>query len=202
MSIQTARKIMAPDNLTKPQTVLDVSVVVNEPQWLIDDPAIEEICIATAQRAFEAAQKAFEQARRPNMSGSVCEACIVLADDDFVADLNNRYRDQQGPTNVLSFAALDELDEVDGAGLPDLPDGMPLVLGDVIIARGVLHCEAKDQGISTINHTRHLVVHGILHLLGYDHIEDSDATRMESLETDILATMGVDNPHYNGLDKE
>ncbi|HJP97013.1 MAG TPA: rRNA maturation RNase YbeY [Rhodanobacteraceae bacterium] len=97
--------------------------------------------------------------------------------------LNRRYRDRDYATNVLSFPA--ELP-------PDV--GSPL-LGDIVIAAPVVAREARAQGKSVRDHYAHLTVHGVLHLLGYDHQSDGDAVRMEALETRILASLGITDPY-------
>jgi probable rRNA maturation factor len=111
---------------------------------------------------------------------------IAFADDAAVASLNAQWRDQAKPTNVLSFPAAENA--------PSLPDGA-MMLGDVILADGVVRHEAHEMGLPLDHHIRHLVVHGLLHLLGFDHESDADAEEMEELETDILAMMGVPDPH-------
>ena len=115
---------------------------------------------------------------------------ITLESDAGLRQLNHDYRAKNKPTNVLSFAALD-------AGLP--PKGVPLnypwELGDVVLALGVVRQEAADQGKTLSQHYCHLVVHGVLHLLGFDHENDRDATAMENLERDILAGLGWPDPY-------
>ena len=111
---------------------------------------------------------------------------IVLSDDDSVAELNGQWRNKPKPTNVLSFPA-------DGS-MP-VPPGQPRPLGDIILASGVVQAEARDQGKRLQDHFSHLVVHGILHIMGYDHIEDEQAEQMESLETEILASLGIADPY-------
>lgn len=116
------------------------------------------------------------------------EVSLVLASDAMVADLNRDYRGKDGPTNVLSFA------QSDGEQPPAVA-GMPEMLGDVIIAFGVTQAEARDQGIPLADHLSHLCVHGMLHLLGFDHEDAAEADEMERLETDILGTLGVPDPY-------
>lgn len=115
-------------------------------------------------------------------------ACVAFCSNAEVHALNAQYRGQDKPTNVLSFPA------------PPPPrgyrsDGEPLFLGDVVLAAETVAAEARDQGIPVEDHIQHLVVHGVLHLLGYDHENDSEAEIMEALETRLLADLGVPNPY-------
>jgi probable rRNA maturation factor len=112
--------------------------------------------------------------------------CILLSDDEQIARLNGQWRGQEKPTNVLSFPA-----PVPCGAAPN--EKMPL--GDIAIAYETLAREAEENGQEVSDHLSHLVVHGFLHLLGYDHHMDDEAERMERLERDILARMGVDNPY-------
>ncbi len=113
------------------------------------------------------------------------EISIVLSDDDFIQNLNKDYRNKDKPTNVLSFPQTEE-DEMD----------MPaLMLGDIIITSGVIEQEAKEQSKSIKDHYTHMLVHGCLHLLHYDHITDEQAEEMESLEIKILDNLGIKNPY-------
>lgn len=114
------------------------------------------------------------------------ELSIVLADDRLLRRLNRDFRGKDKPTNVLSFPA----GGMNGAAVPSVP-----LLGDVVIAHGTTAQEAGAQGKSVADHLSHLVVHGVLHLLGYDHEKASDARRMERLETGILARLGIGDPY-------
>lgn len=114
--------------------------------------------------------------------GEKSEISLVFADNDFVQVLNANYRGKDKPTNVLSF-----------------PQDEPELLGDVILAYETVKCEADEQNKTFEDHTRHLIVHGTLHLLGYDHIEDEEAEEMEALEIKILADMGIKNPYENAF---
>ena len=116
------------------------------------------------------------------------EVSVVLADDKFVKELNKKYRHKDKPTNVLSFPAMDEYN------MENIEQ-----LGDIIIAFETTAQEAKNQNKKFINHFTHLTVHGLLHLLGYDHMEKKQAEEMEELEKTILLEMGIDDP-YEGAD--
>ncbi len=106
-----------------------------------------------------------------------------VCDEAEMATLNESWRGKQGPTNVLSFPALDEP-----------APGMPL-LGDIALCAPVVSAEAKAQGKREIDHWAHLVIHGVLHLLGFDHIEPADAEAMENLERQLLAGQGIPDPY-------
>ena len=113
------------------------------------------------------------------------EVSLVLADDAMMADINSQWRNQPKPTNVLSFPAF-----------PLVPGGQPgPMLGDIILARETIEREAADLGKPVDEHVTHLIVHGFLHLFGYDHIENSDAEKMEAIETRILASLDLSDPY-------
>jgi len=111
---------------------------------------------------------------------------ILGADDDRIAALNQEFRGKPTPTNVLSWPS----SEVSPPDVP--PQGE---LGDIALALGVCSREAAEQGKSFEHHIAHLLAHGTLHLLGYDHISDEEAEQMESIETAVLATLGVPDPY-------
>ena len=121
---------------------------------------------------------------------------VVLSNDDNIQKLNKEYREKDKPTNVLSFPAMEfDLEENDD-GVPNIIEMMPQVeLGDIILAYETINREASEQNKSINDHFKHLIVHGFLHLLGYDHIEDNEAEQMESLEVKILSKLGVKNPY-------
>jgi probable rRNA maturation factor len=121
----------------------------------------------------------------------MAEISIRLTDDDEVHTLNSQYRQKDKPTNVLSFPMVqDDLLEV----LDNSDDG-EVLLGDIILARGVCEREAAEKGVTTQEHATHLIVHGTLHIVGYDHIEDDEAEAMEDLERAILARLGIADPY-------
>jgi probable rRNA maturation factor len=113
------------------------------------------------------------------------ELTVRIVTRDEIRQLNNTYRHKDKPTNVLSFPF-------------ETPPGVDLpLLGDVVICAAVVVQEAREQGKSLMDHWAHMVVHGVLHLLGYDHITDAEAEEMESLEVEILQQMGIDNPYID-----
>ncbi len=119
------------------------------------------------------------------------EISVRLADDDEVQALNRQYRQKDKPTNVLSFPMVqDDLLET----LANSDDGEALI-GDIILARGVCEREAAEKGVTPAQHATHLIVHGTLHLLGFDHIAEDEADAMEDLERAALAALGIDDPY-------
>lgn len=119
------------------------------------------------------------------------EISVRLGDDEEVRTLNAQYRGKDRPTNVLSFPMV-QPDLIEGLANSD--DG-EVLLGDIILAHGVCMAEAADKGVPVETHATHLVVHGMLHLLGYDHADDAEAEKMEQLERDALASLGIDDPY-------
>ncbi|WP_373504973.1 rRNA maturation RNase YbeY [Aestuariivirga sp.] len=114
------------------------------------------------------------------------EVALLFTDDKAIAEINAEWRGKDAPTNVLSFPA--------PADIP-IPAGETRPLGDVVLAYGVVAREAADQGKTLRDHTTHLILHGVLHLLGYDHEDDEEAEEMERLEAGILKGLGISNPY-------
>ncbi|WP_298838965.1 rRNA maturation RNase YbeY [uncultured Roseobacter sp.] len=127
------------------------------------------------------------------------QVSLMGCDDARIAALNADFRDKPGPTNVLSWPAADLASETPGgAPYPPEPEFDGTVeLGDIAIAWETCAREAEAAGKPMADHVCHLIVHGLLHLLGYDHIRDPDATLMEGLESHILGKMGLDDPYRN-----
>jgi probable rRNA maturation factor len=123
---------------------------------------------------------------------------IKLSDNAEVQALNREWRDKDKPTNVLSFPMLDDT-ELDAllTGTYDAPE---IMLGDIILAHETCAAEAKEKDVPIAHHATHLVIHGMLHLLGHDHIEDDEAELMEALEVKALAYMGLHNPYKDEID--
>jgi probable rRNA maturation factor len=154
----------------------------------------------------------WDEARTEALAAAACRAALaelrldpdrfavslLAAGDDRIAGLNAEFRGKPAPTNVLSWPAEDRAAETPGA-MPDLPDPAPgdppEELGDIALALGVITREAAAAGKPFDHHLTHLIVHGLLHLLGFDHIDDADAALMEGIETRVLARMGVPDPY-------
>ncbi len=117
------------------------------------------------------------------------EVNIKLTDNAEIQELNRQYRGKDKPTNVLSFPALDDISS------KLMPPDLPLILGDIALAYETIEQEAIDQNKVFDHHVSHLVVHGLLHLIGYDHETDAEAEAMESLEIDILKKQSISNPY-------
>jgi probable rRNA maturation factor len=125
-------------------------------------------------------------AASPVARDELCEVTLVLTDDDEMRELNRTWRGKDSSTNVLSFPAGEPVGEAHGEPSP---------LGDIVLAAETVIEEAKLKGIPAADHAAHLVVHGMLHLLGFDHERDADAERMEALETKVLAGLGIADPY-------
>ena len=125
-------------------------------------------------------------------SQALVEVSVRLAPDDEVRQLNAQYRGKDKATNVLSFPMVqaDLLDTV----TQNSDDG-EVLLGDIVLAHGICMAEATERGISLADHAAHLMVHGVLHLLGYDHQGDGEADAMEAIERDALRSLGLADPY-------
>ncbi|MCC0035182.1 MAG: rRNA maturation RNase YbeY [Hoeflea sp.] len=140
---------------------------------------------ALAQTALAAAVRDLAEREGQPFPETPPEVSLVLADDAMMVDINSQWRNQPKPTNVLSFPAF-----------PLVPGGQPgPMLGDIILARETIEREAADLGKPVDAHITHLIVHGFLHLFGYDHIENSDAEKMEAIETRILTSLDLSDPY-------
>jgi probable rRNA maturation factor len=159
---------------SEPPERLPVEVLHQAGDWsafAAPEPAIETAAMAVASHP---------QSRW--LDGA--EASVILADDALIRSLNSTYRGKDKPTNVLSFPF-------------QLPPGAPhkSILGDVVLSAETIQREAAERGIAPVHHLQHLVIHGLLHFLGFGHETDTEAEEMERLETDILATLGISDPH-------
>jgi probable rRNA maturation factor len=152
---------------------LTVDVLTESPLWDAEPGAEAVVRRAIAQAA------AVEGSADP-----AAEVSVLLCDDAVIAALNARWRGRDEPTNVLSFPAP-----------PTGDPAAPAHLGDIAIACETVIREAREQGQPVTQHLAHLAVHGFLHLLGYDHVTDGEAERMERLEREILASLGIPDPY-------
>jgi probable rRNA maturation factor len=133
-----------------------------------------------------------------NLPGSGFTLALMACDDARIATLNADFRGKPAPTNVLSWPS-EELAAEDEGEMPDLPEAGgaddPESLGDIAIAYDTCAREAAEAGKTMADHVTHLIVHGLLHCLGYDHIRDGDAALMEGTEVRVLATLGISDPY-------
>jgi probable rRNA maturation factor len=149
---------------------LDVEIVRHCDAWAGEVP---DAALKQAARAALAAARSLPQ--------GTYQVTLVLTDDGEMRTLNRTWRDKDEATNVLSFPAGDF--------------GTQEFLGDVVLAHETTSKEAREQNIAFADHVSHLVVHGVLHLLGFDHLEDDAAERMEDVERTALATLGIGDPY-------
>lgn len=145
-----------------------IDIEIEDEAWLVAAPNAEDLVEDAAAAALT----------EIDFGGGA--VTILLTDDDSVRELNARFRGKDYATNVLSFPA------------PQNPEGL---LGDIALAYGVCTREAAEQGKPLAHHLQHLVAHGVLHLVGYDHETDAEAEQMEGLERVILAGLGVPDPY-------
>ncbi|MDK1376997.1 MULTISPECIES: rRNA maturation RNase YbeY [unclassified Sinorhizobium] len=161
-------------------TALDIQISVEEGDW----PSEDELQSFSA-RILEAAADFLVREEKQPFPPDVPEVSLVFTDDASMRAINAEWRNQDKPTNVLSFPAF-----------PVMPGKMPgPMLGDIIVAYETLKREAAEMEKPFEAHLTHLLVHGFLHLFGYDHLEDDEAERMEGLETRILARLGLSDPY-------
>jgi len=160
---------------------------------LVEDPRWNDTALATlAPKAISIALEAAGVASR------AVEVSVLACNDDAIAALNSTFRGKTTATNVLSWPAIDLFPTTPGAApateLPVDPSGVTS-LGDIALAYETVMAEAQRAGIPADDHILHLILHASLHLLGYDHIEDADAARMEQLEVETLAKLGIASPY-------
>lgn len=165
------------------ERVAEVNVVIEEKGWLKELASPEDFATAVIRTAWQEAAK--NGAKIPDEG--YAEIGLFLVNDAEIKELNREYRKIDKPTNVLSFPAME--DDILIVG------DMPFLAGDIIVALETTRKEAEENRQSLADHFAHLLVHGCLHLAGYDHENDDEAEIMESLETQILAGMGIKNPY-------
>lgn len=158
------------EDVTAGPASFSASVRVADPRWEACSPVAIVEMVMTAIAASSAAPPA----------NAACD--VLFADDATLADLNARFRGKDGPTNVLAFPAPPS-------------DAANAFLGDVAVALETAGREAAERAIALTDHATHLVLHGVLHLLGYDHERDDERDRMERAEVQILAGLGIADPY-------
>lgn len=154
---------------TKPP--LEIAIIRNDEAWPENLDPLAERAVLEALKQSKAKLK------------GAAELSILLTNDAEQHQLNQQWRGKDSSTNVLSFPQIEPFGPVRG------------LLGDITMARETLEREAAELGVDFADHFTHLVVHGFLHILGYDHLTDAEALQMESLETQILASLGVADPY-------
>lgn len=155
-----------------------IDVAIGDAAWLAALPGAAACC-------RRAAGAALAEAAPPGPGARRAEVSILLANDRAVGALNRRYRGRNGATNVLAFP---------GAA-PVVAGGAPQLLGDIVLARETIVAEAHAGALALADHVSHLVVHGALHLLGYDHVEEDAAAEMQAAEARALRRVGVADPY-------
>jgi probable rRNA maturation factor len=158
-------------------------VAIAHGAWAAAIAGIEAFCGRVIEAALRAAA--------PALAGRA-EISILLTDDAQGRELNRVWRGQAHATNVLSFPITHE-------PWSDAAAGQPVALGDIVLAFETVKREATEAGIPLADHVAHLLVHGTLHLLGHDHLQPSEAERMERLEVEILAGLGIPDPYRGEL---
>jgi probable rRNA maturation factor len=157
---------------------IEIYITLQDERW---NSAINDIDTLIRKTVFKALHN--------HLNGiETAEISIVLADDLFIQELNKTYRNKDMPTNVLSFP-MTEFEELEQPLTPFC------VLGDIIISYDTIFREAEEQNKPLQDHFTHMMVHGCLHLLHYDHQDEIEAQAMEKLEIDILAPLGIKNPY-------
>lgn len=165
-----------------------LNILIEEPGWKLALPEIE----ATAEKVFAAVINHMKACEDIDFlrNGHNINVNLSLGNDIEIKNLNREFRNLDKPTNVLSFAAVDDpdFDEI-------LAQSSDLELGDIMIALETMQHESAEQKISLHDHFCHLLTHGLLHLLGFDHQDDEEAEVMENFEIAILRNLNIDNPY-------
>ena len=168
-----------------------VDLIIEEPGWHDALPALQELSNEAAELALRGA----------GLEPDQYSVSLLACDDNRMMDLNSTFRGSRNPTNVLSWPAIDLAPEHPGT-LPQKPpaltDGGRTPLGDVAIGLQTCEREAEDRAVPLKNHVTHLILHGCLHLLGFDHETDTDADIMEGIERRALLAIGIPDPYDCG----
>ncbi len=168
--------------------VLDTEIVRREDVWT--EHGISDAMIALAAQAALAVA--------PSARLAQCEVSILLTGDAEIRELNRTWRRKDRPTNVLSFPAEEKPDSTTSVPSRSLHGG-PVLLGDIVLALETTLAEASEKQIALSDHVSHLVVHGVLHLPGFDHLDQNQADKMEDLERQALASLGIADPYADQM---
>ena len=160
-----------------------IEIIFETNSWQDTAPDIESVILSAALAAYGAGRGALPVLK----TAKDVSVTVICTDDAAMHELNLIHRGKDNTTNVLSFPLL--------TAEEDIPAGVPVLLGDVILGFETMCREAGEQEKTLAAHVAHLVAHGILHLLGYDHMEETEAEKMEQLEGDILTKLGYANPY-------
>lgn len=164
---------------------MTVDCIIEDPRW--EAIGVDHLALRAAEAVLE----------RLGLEPGMFEISLLACADARISTLNAEFRGKPQPTNVLSWPSEDRAAEADGEMPlpPELDPFGPTELGDIAIAYDTCAAEARAADKPLADHALHLLVHGTLHLLGFDHVRDDDATLMEGLETEILGNMGLPDPY-------
>ena len=185
-----------PENPDRPMTSLpfsfDLAISIEDPAWQDLLPDLHDRANLVTQAALAALCREFGLKSAPGNATPTVEISLLFTSDAAIRRLNRDYRGKDSPTNVLSFPGnpLEAEDLEQAARI-----GEPLLLGDIVMARETLLREAEEQRKRLTDHMAHLLVHGVLHLAGFDHIYENEAEEMENLEIIILRHLHIANPY-------
>ncbi len=164
--------------------VVDIDVTVEDDAWQDDLPGADDIVKRACTSALQVA-----------CSREAVTMSVVMASDRMLAELNRRWRHIDRPTDVLSFPSQDRAPGTRLQRPAGSPPGGAIALGDIVIARETIVDDARRRTLALTDHLSHIVVHGTLHLLGYDHETEVDARVMENMERIVLETLGIPDPY-------
>lgn len=162
----------------------ELNINVAEGEWLSELPDVEHFSKEIFEKVINTLSPEWLKGKE-----KVC-VNLALSDDEEIRQLNSEFRNMDKPTNVLSFANLDD-EEFEAY----LKRNDEIELGDIIVALQTMLVQSEDQGLSLHDHYCHILIHGFLHLLGYDHIEADEAKEMEGEEVKLLQLFGIGNPY-------
>ncbi len=160
----------------------DITILYKNDIWQHNLPKVDSYINSAINRLCHAESKNYH---------CIISLSVVLADDDFIRQLNNQYRGKDYATNVLSFAEFQNKQQLESAAVKQ----SELYIGDIILGYETIAKEAAEQSKTIKNHFIHMLIHGGLHLFGYDHINEQDASIMESKEIALLAALEIANPY-------